>query len=58
MPVPTLNSFGQDDRNEVQYDFSGHAMQLALDLASHNAACILNVTITFLRTKQPKMYLT
>ena len=55
MLMASLHSTGQDDRNEVQHDFSGHVMPLALELASHNAVSILNVTITFLRSRQSKL---
>ena len=51
MPMASLHTFGQDDRNEVQHDFSGHVMPLALVLASHDAVSIPNVAITFLRSR-------
>ena len=46
MPMASLYSLGQDDRNEVQYDFSCHVMPLGLVFELCDAISILNVTIT------------
>ena len=55
MPIASLYSLGQHDRNEVQHDFSCHVTPVALLLASHDALNILNVTITFPRPIQSKI---
>ena len=55
MPMALLYSFGQDDRNGVQYVFPSHTIPLALVLASHDAVSICNVTIASLRSRQSKL---
>ena len=44
----------QDDQNEVQHDFFGHLVPLALVLVSHNVKGIINGTIAFLRSRWSK----
>ena len=55
MSVPTLHFLGQYDRNEVQHDFSCHIMPVSLVMASYDAVSILNVIITFLRSRQSNL---
>ena len=49
-----LLSLSSGDQNEVQHDFLGHVIPLASALASHDADCIVNATITFLMSRQSK----
>ena len=55
IPMASIHYSGQDDRYEAQHDFSCHVMPLALLLASNNAISILNVTITFFRSRQSNL---
>ena len=55
MPLASLHSLCQDDRNEVQHDFSGQALPLPLVLASHDAVSIHYATIAFLWSRQNEM---
>ena len=48
-----LNFLGQDDRNEVQHDFFGHVIPLAL--VSCDVDSIFNGIIGFLRSRQLKL---
>ena len=47
----TIIFLGQDDRSEVQHDFLGHMMPLALASVSCDANSIVNGTITVLRSR-------
>ena len=47
-----LYSLGEDDQNEIQHDFFGHLMPLALALTSCDADSIINGTIAFLSLRQ------
>ena len=51
MPMALLHFLDQYDGNEVQHDFSCHAMPWALVLTSHEGVSIINVTTTFLRSR-------
>ena len=55
--MTSLHFLGQDDRHNVQHDFIV-IHSLALGLASHDAVSILNVTVTFLMSKQSKLDVT
>ena len=53
--MTSLHPLGQDNRNKVQHDFSCYFMPLTLAWASHDPLSILNLIITFLRSKQSKL---
>ena len=44
-----IHSIGQDERNEVQHDFTGHMMPLAY--VSYDADSVFTGTIEFLRPR-------
>ena len=54
LPNAPLQLLGQDDRNEVQHEISGHVIPLALMLASHDAISTVKGTTTFLTSRQSK----
>ena len=51
MPMAPLNFLGQDNQNEMQHDFFGHMMLLALALMSHGADGVINGSVAFLRSR-------
>ena len=52
--MPQLYLLAQDDQNEVQHDVFNQVIPLAAVLASHAAKGIVDGTIAFIRSGQPK----
>ena len=48
-----FHSLGQDDQNDMQHDYSGHVMPLAL--LSHYTDSVINDISVFLRSLQSKL---